>query len=150
MHQAQVWSVRVCLCVCVCACVFCVRGVHAWVWMCVPPSSPPAQVWQRWSVCVLWASTTEFELQQPGRDAETESTEGLQHHTPPSQGEWEEACICVLRKEVGQKFRLQLNWNDLSNPVCRTLTSVTGRWHNMVHHMFWSQEHSREPLAFLD
>lgn len=35
---------------------------------------------------MLRATAAEFELQQPGRNSETESTEGLQHHTSASQG----------------------------------------------------------------
>lgn len=104
VHQAQVWSVRVSVCVCVFVCVyvcvrvcFCVRGVHAWVWMSVLPSYPPAQVWQRRSVCLLRATAAEFKLQQPGRDAETEPTEGLQYHTPTPQGRWESSFVCIAR-----------------------------------------------------
>ncbi len=44
---------------------------------------------------MLRAAAAKFKLQQPGRDAETESTEGLQHHTPPSQGGWQPACVCI-------------------------------------------------------
>lgn len=46
---------------------------------------------------MLRAAAAEYELQQPGRDAETEPAEGLQHHPPASQGGCEAACdVTVL------------------------------------------------------
>lgn len=42
---------------------------------------------------MLRASEAELELQQPGRDTETEPAEGLQHHPSASQGGWESACL---------------------------------------------------------
>lgn len=93
-NQAQAWFVRVCVCVtCVCVPVcFRVCGMHAWVRMCVLSFTPPAQVWQRWSVCMLRATEAKFKLQQPGRDAEAKSTEGLQYDTYTSQG----VSVCIL------------------------------------------------------
>lgn len=99
--EHQPWSD---LCVCVClslppslsvfVCPVCC--VHAWVRMLVPSfSPPPAQVWQRWSVCLLWAAAPEFRLQQPGGGAKTEPAEGLQHNTPASQGQNQHAFINV-------------------------------------------------------
>lgn len=93
-NQAQAWFVRVCVCVtCVCVPVcFRVCGMHGWVRMCVLSFTPPAQVWQRWSVCMLRATEAKFKLQQPGRDAEAKSTEGLQYDTYTSQG----VSVCIL------------------------------------------------------
>lgn len=53
---------------------------------------------------LLRAAAAEFELQQSGRDAETESIEGLQHHTPTSQGGWEPACVCIVQMVRAMMF----------------------------------------------